>query len=755
MLQRQGRPGGLYAGEDEAAAGGAPVDLDRLLSAARRQWRVAAAGPLVGLFLGILYLLTAVPLYTARTSLLIDRENRAVADRLSALGGAVDDEATVLSQVELLRSETICLAVVDRLGLADDPAFATPDGALAAIAAASLRAASALLSGDAGPRSPQDRRQAAATRLSDDMAVSRVGRSYVLEIGYTSSSPALSGRIARAIAEAYLADKLSSKYEATRRAGDWLQQRIGALRQRSLETDLAVQRFRTTHGLVASGGTLVTDQQLTELNSALIVAQADTARAEANLTRIRDIVGRGETDAIVTDVLDSAISNTLREKYLDASKREAEIAGRLGPDHAQAARLRGEMREYRRLMSEELGRIAESYRSDLDVARTRALSLKESVAEASGISASANETQVQLRELEREAETYRNLYQTFLQRYQEAVHEQSFPVTEARIISRASDPERASHPRKPLVLALSLLLGAGAGAGFGAFREMRDRAFRTGEQVRALLGQECLGILPRIRDGEEATGAGNGHPRALRKARAIANHVVDHPLSAFAETLRSARLAADLGLPGRPSRVIGVVSVLPGEGKTTVAINFAELLASEGAKAVLVDADLRNPGATRAMARHAQAGLLEALRDGRPVRDLLMVNRHTKLAFLPAVIATPEPHSAELLASAAMAGLLAAAARTFDYVVLDLPPLLPVVDARAIAARIDGFILVVEWGRTARKAVHDTLAAEPRIADKCLGVVLNKVDGRRMALYRDYGAPEYHQHLYEGDADGR
>src|SRR5690606_6902414 len=118
-------------------------------------------------------------------------------------------------------------------------------------------------------------------------------------------------------------------------------------------------------------------------------------------------------------------------------------------------RLRGEMREYQRLMFEELGRIAQSYRSNVDVAKSREKSLNDSVAQATGISASANETQVQLRELEREAETYKNLYQTFLQRYQEAIQQQSFPVTEARIISRATNPEHPSHPRKALALALS------------------------------------------------------------------------------------------------------------------------------------------------------------------------------------------------------------------------------------------------------------------------------------------------------------
>src|SRR5690606_18827785 len=107
----------------------------------------------------------------------------------------------------------------------------------------------------------------------------------------------------------------------------------------------------------------------------------------------------------------------------------------------------------------------------------------------------------------------------------------------------------------------------------------------------------------------EEIEANGFHPRAIRKPNAISNYVVDHPLSAFAETLRSAKIAADLSLDSKQSKIIGVGSVLPGEGKSTVAVNFAELLASQGARTLLIDADLRNPGSTRSIGRHAEAGL--------------------------------------------------------------------------------------------------------------------------------------------------
>ncbi|TCM57779.1 succinoglycan biosynthesis transport protein ExoP [Rhizobium sp. PP-F2F-G48] len=731
------------------------LDIEWMLGIARRQWRVVAAAAFLAALAGLLYVMTAVPLYTADISVLLDAEKNQLVEELSMSGAGLEDETALLSQIEVLTSETIGLAVVDKLKLGEDPIFMAEPRSILGTVLAPVRAlmnipkwfASNQVEDDA-----QARRAQAQLILSRNMSVDRVGKTYVLRIGYTSPSPQMAARIANAIGDAYVVDKLNSKYESTRRASAWLQERIVELRQKALETDLAVQKFRTANGLVSTGSQLVSDQQLSELNTALITAQAETAKARARLDRIQSIVSSGQSDAIVTDVLDSSVSTELRKKYLDSAKLEGEISKKLGPNHVQAVRLRAEMAEYKRLMFEEVNRIAESYRSEVDVAAAREKSLQDSVSKATNISATANETQVQLRELERESDTYRTLYQTFLQRYQEAVQQQSFPVTEARIISSASAPEKASFPRKPLVLALFVVMGAAAGTGVGAFREFRDRFFRTGDQVRDILKQEYLGAAPLVIESKQPRNAlqvGEVNPRLINKQSSISDYVLDNPLSAFAETLRSAKIAADLSILSNKCKVIGIVSTLPGEGKSTVSTNFAELLASQGNRTVLIDADLRNPGTTRMLARHAQAGILEILLDDKAPQDVLLSNPRTKLAFLPAVIKHRVPHSSELLISPAMRGLIAKLSQHFDYIIVDLPPIGPVVDARAMASTIiDGFIYVVEWGQTARRVVRHTLNTEPQIASKCLGVILNKVDNEKMKLYRSYGSSEYYHSRY-------
>lgn len=725
-------------------------DMDKILAMARRQWWVVAASVCVFVLAGAIYAFTAQAQYVASASILIDQNNSMVVDRFSELGGTLEDESAILSQVELLKSAKLARQVVDTLGLAADPSIASPPAP--SFASRALGLVSALFQ----PAPPEEERvameddalrSAAVRRLQSALSVERIGRSSVLRISFVSTDPLQAARIAQAYANAYVAEQLDSKFAAIRRASEWLENRIAELRERSIESDLAVQRFRGENNLISANGRLVTDQSLTELNSQLIIAQADTGRTQARYNRIRALLEGGDTSVVFSEALDSTVVNRLRERYLDTARREADISRRVGKDHVQAERLRTEMAEYEKLIREELLRIAESYQNEYQVAKAREDSLRQTVEQATGVSSDANKTLVQLRELEREAETYKNLYQTFLQRYQETVQQQSFPVTEARVISDVEVPTRPTYPRRSLVIFAAIVLGGAVGSAIAGYREFVDRYFRTGDQVRSSLGLDFLGFGPIVSESRTATARTvpeTDHPRAIRKTSPVQDHVVRNPTSFFAETLRTAKVAADFALGDHNPKRIGIVSVLPGEGKTTVAINFAELLASQGGRTLLIDADLRNPGTTRAIARNSQAGLIEAIRGEKPIKDLILINPETNLAVLPSVVKHRVPHSSGLLGSKQMEKVLAQADEVFDYVVLDLPPLGPVVDVRAIAPMIDCFVFVVEWGRTARRTVRTTLATERLVAEKTLGVILNKADMSRLKFYQSFGSSEYY-----------
>jgi succinoglycan biosynthesis transport protein ExoP len=752
-------------------------EVERLLAAARRQISVIAVGCIIGLILGVGYLATAVPLYTASAQVLLDHKRlRAVQESygdVMTLG--VEGASPVDSQVEVLRSDSVVHSVVDRLQLVKDKEFRARRPSVLSLAMAEVRrmlgfAPPAVEEVHALVDEETERRQV-GNMLRGGLGARRLPRTLVLEISYTSPIPSKAMAIANGFADAYLNDQLEAKYDANRRASDWLQNRLAELKQQAMTSDLAVQRFKASQNLTITGGRSIDEQQLGEVNTQLVTARAETAKQEARYHRMRTILDGRQMDAVVSEAIGNTVIEQLRQKFVAAAKREADLSSKLGPDHGSVITARNDMREYERLMFDELGRIAELYRSELDIARSREKALEGSLKGLVGTTASANEALVALRELERESEIYKKLYQSFLQRNQELIQQQSFPITEARVILNAQMPFSPTHPQRTRVLLLMMVLGGGLGVCVAALREFRERAFRTGEQIRAELGLEFLGMLPAMKApaskplfdlpsmrsifGRKRRGK-LGRRKVVPEAGSIEHeklapvmrYAVDEPLSAFAETLRAVKIAADLTLPDRSTRVIGVTSVLPGEGKSTIAMNFASLLSNLGNRTLLIDGDLRNPGLTRAVAPEAKAGIIEAVLEGKPFKSLLVMEEASSLSILPAVLHGRVPHTSDFLVSAGMKAVLKQAIDEYTFIVIDLPPLGPVVDVRAVAPQLDAILFVVEWGETARTLVRDTLGSHHIVRDKCLGVVLNKVTMSRLKLYEHYGPEDYYTGRY-------
>jgi polysaccharide biosynthesis transport protein len=758
MLKRLDPPRNPAAeGDIETSWSVAPIDFDQLLAAARRQGRVVAVAAGATLLLGLAYVLTAVPQYTATTDILIDsqKDQNSLSQSIAEL---TFDTGAIDSQVEVLKSEKIALSVIAAMNLTRDPEFMGSQGTIVGRALGFVRTAldfsGWFMSRERSLGEEEtDLRRAAIARLKINLDVRRVARTYVLAVDYTSPDRDKAALIANAFADAYLTDQLDAKFEATRRAASWLQTRIAELKQQSLDSDLAIQKFKADNGIVVTGGDrpgLISDQQLSQLNEQMVLARADTAKAEARYEQIQELLKSGRVGASVPDSLANPVITDLREKFLNASKMEAQLESKLGSGHLQVVNLKREMDEFQRLIYEELQRIAESYRSDAEVAREKEQSLSVAMSGLVGASAETNQTLVQLRELEREAETYRNLYQTFMQRYQEALQQQSFPVSEARVITAATPPAWASYPKRGAILGLCLVFGAMIGVGLAALREYRDRVFRVAAHVRDELGLEFLGMLQVVDtlDAVKPPSQASLDPKRIHPNNALQRYSIDHPLSAFSETLRCAKVATDLALADHRPKILGVISVLPNEGKSTVAKNLASLLAHLGARSLLIDADLRNPGLTRAMARHAEAGILEAVRGERTLDELLLLEPDSGLSVLPAVVKKRVQHSSEVLASPGMRAMLAEAGRTFDYIVVDLPPLGPVVDVRAAASLFDAFLLVVEWGRTPRVMVQNLLTSDASLFEKCIGCVYNKVNLKKVNLYESYGSKDYYYGRY-------
>jgi len=746
------------------------IDIERLLGMAARQTKVVAVCAVIGLFLGVIYLQTTPKQYMSVSSVLIDEGLNKVVDDISAASATMQTDASLLSQIEILTSARLASVVVDKLKLDQNQAFMNPPQSALAKGVGFLRGVIGYFRSSSADQIPGMENVDEATReamiktathdyavlkLQSEVLAQRNGRSYVISIGYQAPDPALATAITKAYADAYLADQLNASFDATERAALWLQGRLTELRESSQQAAMAVEKFRAEHGLSAnSDGQLLSDKQLADLNAQLIVAQADTARASARYQQYKAIVDSGSESAfndsaIGADQPSSSVIIALKTRYLAVAKRLQDVETNFGKDHPQAVALAKEKADVAAQIFGQLKQLTESYRNDFEVAQARETALRDKISTAAGKSSIDNQSQVKLKELDQQAQALTTLYQTFLSRYEEASQQQSFPVGKVRIISDATMPLAASSPRTLRVLALSLVLGLMLGAGFGGLNEFNERFFRTGEDIRDRVGLKFLGYLPTIGGGKAKEAKADDLPTdgkvaslSAAEKRARMRVSIDAPASMFAETLRNAKIAFDVVMEDRGSRVIGVISVLPGEGKSTVAANLAGLLAANGAKTLLIDGDLRNPGLSRSLGMETEQGLMEAVVNGQTWQSVGKVDRQTKLAIIPAVLRGQFSHTSELLGSAGMRRFIENAKETFEYIIVDLPPLGPVVDAKAFAPVVDGFVLVTEWGRTPRNMVRSMLESEPYIANKIVGAVLNKVDLKKLAKYGSLGGSE-------------
>jgi succinoglycan biosynthesis transport protein ExoP len=464
-------------------------------------------------------------------------------------------------------------------------------------------------------------------------------------------------------------------------------------------------------------------------------------------------------DAAVADSLSNSVISPLRTQYLEYERRYQLYVARYGATHLAVINIQTQMTELRRSMAAELNRIAESYKSNYEIAKAAEESLEKSLAQQVAGAQLSHQERLGLDELESKAKVYHAAHDGFLQQFMEITQQQSLPITEARVISAATAPGGASSPRTSRILFMTVAFGMMLGFAAAYLRDTIDNVFRTPKQVKQILKTNCLTILPILKKAISSDAAApdtqNPAPKYGGLVREIKRdtvgpfrHVIDEPLSAFAEGIRAVKVATDISRAIKQNKVIGITSSLPHEGKSVVATNFAQLIAQGGSKVILIDGDLRNPTLTRKLVSKPDVGLLQVIGRKCELRQAIYFDSQTGLAFLPAVIESRLAHSSEILASEAFGHLIDGLRETFDYIIIDFPPLAPVVDVRATTNIVDSYVFVVEWGRTRIKMVQRQLDSAPEICDRLLGVVLNKADTKMLNRYEDYYGSYYYKKDY-------
>jgi exopolysaccharide transport family protein len=727
------------------------VDLREMTRILRRRWKVVAAAPFALTVLALIYILMVPTLYTATSTVLVDPRRANVVDASqTVLSNFGTDDATIESQTLLIQSVALLQRVVERLKLTADPEFVPTPGLLDPI----KRPFSSR--GPADGANPEDAAKARSIEiLQKRMKVTRQGTTFLVDINVSSAEPRKAAMIANAIADGYFEEQVRAKYDATKIAANWLNSQIEGLKIRVVTSEQAVQDFRSANNLAVSQGVTVNDQQITDLNNKLIAARVQTAEARAKYDQVQELARSGSDPGGINAAITSDMITKLRTQYADIAKNEADLSSKYGPRHPLVANVRAQLQDTQRLINEEIRRILDSTRHDYDVARSREASLQQSLDQLQGVSSLSGQAQVRLHELQREAEANRTLYESYLARYKETSAQESLEMPDSRVVTRASIPIRPSSPKTMLIFGLALMLGLGGGSVLAFLSDYLDRRIKTLEQAESVSGVPALAAIPLIGTRELAARAKRGReelgrydPRTARLLPPLLQpplmrYAIDEPGTFFAEAIRSVRLALQRTMRIQPVKVVLVTSALDNEGKTTLAANLALSLATLGIKTLLIDGDLRNPQLTRALCPHADAGLLDVATGQTQLERAILLDRSSGLSILPSPAVKNVDIITELMFSERIVEILDHLRQRYELIIIDSPPLVPLVDGRALAELADSIVLALAWDSTPQEVVSHTISLLAPVYDRILGTVLTSVDLSRLRFYDYYRSSAY------------
>lgn len=748
----------------QVGLGDIEIDLRELLRIARRRGPMVAALGFLAALLGAVFALQMTPLYKASATLLIDTQQKSIIDAEAVVAGLGRDNSALESELELIRSYDVAKRVVAKLKLDEQPDDLLSGRSLIG----------QLINLVVSNQAPQelalidDKTDRTIRRVADAVEVVRRGWTYIVDVNYTDKNPALAAQIANAFADEYLVDQLESRYDATRRANDWLNERLGELRQKVRDSERAVELYKAENNIVETAGTTLSDQQVSKLNEQLILARAETAQARAKYEQIQAVRNRGGDITAFADALQSTSLGSLKAKASEVRRELANLMAKYGDRHPSVVSARAQLADVNRSIGSEAQRILASAENELRVARSREQSIEASLAEVRGTATEVNQAEITLRELERDAAANKALFESFLARFKQTSEQEKLDTSNSRIIERAAAPILPSAPNKKGIMLLAAMLGLGLGIVIAFLLEKLDSGYRTTAQVEKFLGVPVLASVPRA-DSEVMSGLGRfvrkynplrlfnrvfssegaSERRMSRDERfAMGRMVVMKPLSTFTEAIRAFRMGLKYADIDRPHKVILVTSAMPGEGKSTVASNLAQLASATGERVLLIDLDLRHPVITSFYAPEAKIGSIELLLGEAELNDVIIRDpSNTRLHVIPSPSRRGLTFTAELLGSRRLREILAQLRDYYDLIIVDTSPLLPVTDGRALIDAVDALALVVRWEKTPRDAVETALKMSPGSMEKLTGVVLNDIVASK-ARYYDYYKSGYYAKKY-------
>ncbi|MBL8558665.1 MAG: polysaccharide biosynthesis tyrosine autokinase [Hyphomonadaceae bacterium] len=653
----------------------------------RRRALIMAIVGVTAMVVAFAFLMMRTPSYSATSLLIINPRQERVLNSEAVMGSLPLQSQAIDSEIELLRSPALMGELATALGMQarNQGSNASPDQIAGSLAGA--------------------------------LDVRRRGGTYVIEIQARSTDPARAQLIANTYADVYIASQVNQRIDTAQRANSWLARRLAELREDVQAKESAAETYRAQSGLISAQGAPLVEQQISNVQTQVLQAQADLAEREARFRQLQELRQSGAPLETIGNALNSETIRSLRDRESDIARRQSDLENRYLPTHPAVQAVRAERQDIEQQIQREIQRISINMSNEVQVARARLATLQGSLRSATGEVTSNSSASVRLRELEREATASRQVYESYLQRYQEIADQDQLNTSDARLLAYASLPGSPSSPQLRVALALAIALGLMLGLGAGVIAEILDQSVKNADDLEARVGYPAIASIPIIsKKMMRQMPPAERHP---------SGYLVGRPMSAFTEALRVLRTVIVYSKLDFSVKVVAVTSALPDEGKTTISMCLARVAAMSGQRVVVVDCDLRKQSINDVIDIETDVGLLQVLAGEAPWRAAIVRDPNSDAHVLP--VATSGFTPRDVFGSEAMENLISELRAHYDLVVLDCAPILAVAETRILAKQADTCVIVARAGRSALGAVRTAVQQTEAAGGKVLGIALNCV----------------------------
>lgn len=665
----------------------------------RAVWRTIWRGKWLIGFVTVLFIglagyyafVAATPQYRATSVVILETQQESVVDLQSVVGGISGDTSEINSEVEVLRARSLMGKVVDRLDLVSDPEFNRRLRAPGVIdqVQAQVFDLIGLTEPDTGEPDPRTVRDGVVTGLLRHTTVRNVPNSYVFQITVQTTNARKSALIADTIVDAYILNQLEVKFAATEQATSWLTDRVAELQVVLEEAKAEVSNFSASTNLVSEESLLALERQLKDLRDRVGSAEEDVVTANA---RLDALVAATDRDAQAAVAGDQQLTRLLPRARTDDTVADAFDA--------------------------RLAQVVARAELEANRATQQAQTLAASVQPLEDDIAQQGEDLITLQQLQREAEANRLLYEYFLGRLKETSAQEGIQQADSRILSDAVVPLEAAAPRKSLFLVVGALMGVIVGVMIVLLREGAKNNFRTAADLEDHTGEAVLGQIPLI--------PGRARKRTLEYLR-------DKPTSAAAEAVRNLRTSVLLSNVDKPPQVLLSTSSVPAEGKTTNSLALSQNLSNMGKKVLLIEGDIRRRTFHAYFENLPKRGVVSVLAGDVKLEDALYRSELLGADLLAGE--TTKTNAADLFSSDRFRSLLRDLRETYDYIIIDTPPVLVVPDARIIAQHVDAVLFTVKWDSTTKPQIDESLRLFRDAKLRVAGLIMSQISPRGMKTY--------------------